>query len=185
MGYAAFLRELLRPLGVYDLKERSFSGAELEALGREMDHLLAKAEEVHTESLPVTAKAAGLDMVQALFPLPVPTEELTQRRNALAGFLSVSGDSFTLQQLQRGLSACGTACTLRETGAPFTVEVRFPDCAGLPQNLEEKKRIIESLLPCHLQVEYIFSWRTWQELSPMTWEEVQGMTFLELATPEQ
>ena len=41
MGYAQYLRDLLRPLGVYKLDETSFSGAELEAVGSEMGQAVA------------------------------------------------------------------------------------------------------------------------------------------------
>ena len=37
MGYCDYLKNLLRPLGIYDLSDGSLSASELEALGRGLD----------------------------------------------------------------------------------------------------------------------------------------------------
>ena len=182
MGYAEHLRELLRPLGVYDLRSGSFSGSELEALGAALDAICAHAEEMQEETLPLTAKAEGLEKFCSLFPR-MAASTLQEKRDAVAGFLRISGDSFTGKSLSSCLAACGTACAVTETDDPFTVEVRFPDCAGEPKDFAAKKQVIESILPCHLQVNYVFSWAAWQDLA-VTWDECRGMTFLDLAMPK-
>ena len=46
MGYSDHLRRLLRPLGVYDLRPESLSGAELEALGQGLDGVSARMDYV-------------------------------------------------------------------------------------------------------------------------------------------
>ena len=182
MGYAEHLRQLLRPLGVYALESGSFSGTELEALGAAMDAFAQQAEAMQAETLPPTAKAEGLTKFCSLFP-HMAASDLQERRDAVAGFLRLGGDSFTEKSLSACLAACGTACTVTETDVPFTVEVRFPDCAGEPRDFAEKKRVIESILPCHLQVEYVFRWASWDSVSHLTWKDVTGMTFTDLATP--
>ena len=40
MGYCDYLKNLLRPLGIYDLSDGSLSASELEALGRGLDGCL-------------------------------------------------------------------------------------------------------------------------------------------------
>ena len=67
MGYSGYLRQLLNPLGVYDLRSGSFAGAELDVLGQEMDKLYAYAEKLQQESLALTAEAEGLEKMEALW----------------------------------------------------------------------------------------------------------------------
>ena len=183
MGYSAYLRELLRPLGVYDLTDGSFSGGELEALGRALDDAADHLAGKQRESMVLTARDEGLTRMEQLFPGAATAESIRERRAAIAGFLQVGGDSFTAEALNRCLSACGTACVAAETETPGLVAVRFPDEAGEPENFEAKKRIVESLLPSHLQIRYDLHWSCWQqvEAAALTWQDAGAMTFYELA----
>ncbi len=182
MGYGAYLQDLLRPLGVYDFSASGFSGAELLALGEALDELADYAAEKQKESLVMTAEGEGLDTMAALFPWLVTAAGSAEKRNALAGFLQVGEDSFTKDCLQRCLSACGTACMLRETGEHSVVEVRFPAFSGVPDEFEAKKKIIESILPCHLEVRYAFNWCVFGDLAgKMTWGQAADLTFAELS----
>lgn len=186
MSYAAYLRELLKPLQVYDLGEDSFSGAELEALGAELDALDAGAVLSQGESLIMSAEGAGLSRMESLFPYPVLGKTVQERRAALQGFLQISGDSFTPEALSRCLSACGTACVVEETETPFVVSVSFPGVRGEPEDFSLRKSVIEDILPCHLQVDYALVWCTWQETEAMglTWQDLQDMTFCRWAVLE-
>ena len=65
--YEEFLRRLLAPLGVYDLTEKSVNGAELYALGRELDGAAARLETVEREALTATAEGEGLFRRENLF----------------------------------------------------------------------------------------------------------------------
>ena len=68
MSYAVYLRELLRPLGIYDLAEGSLSGSELDALGLGMDGAEDALEYTEQESLLSTACGEGLDRREASSP---------------------------------------------------------------------------------------------------------------------
>ena len=68
MGYAAYLKNLLLPLGVYDLSVGSVSEGELYALGSALDTAAERLETVERESLTATAEDEGLDRREALFP---------------------------------------------------------------------------------------------------------------------
>ena len=69
MGYSDHLRRLLRPLGVYDLRPESLSGAELEALGQGLDGVSARMDYVERESALATAQGEGLDRREGPFAL--------------------------------------------------------------------------------------------------------------------
>ena len=58
MSHAEYLRDLLRPLGVYNL-EAPFNGGELDAQGAALDGAMARIEEVQRESSLTTAEGWG------------------------------------------------------------------------------------------------------------------------------
>ena len=41
------------------------------------------------------------------------------------------------------------------------MRVLFPEVAGIPQGFEELRAIIEEILPCHLDITYVFWYNTW------------------------
>lgn len=167
------LVELLRPLGVYDLREGRINRAELEVYGAGLDEGLNSLDSTAREMQLFNAEGFGLEQVEVLLPYrPVsPTVEL--RREALAALLRIGGDSFTLQAINNTLAGCGINAMVFETEQPGYVEVRFPDVEGIPEEFDRMKLIIEEILPCHLGIEYLFWYRTWGELGELlpTWND--------------
>ena len=78
MSYGDYLRDVLRPLGVYDL-EAPFQGEELDAVGCGLDGAEAALEEIQREMNLETARDWGLERVAALFvhrPVAAGAEEM-------------------------------------------------------------------------------------------------------------
>ena len=179
MRYGDYLRSLLQPLGVYSFAEGSVSGAALDALGAALDEAAAKLAENQRESLILTAQADGLSKMESLFPFFVTGQDNSARRAALGGFLRVSGDGFTRDAINGCLAACGTDCAVYETAERGVVEVRFAQTLGEPQQYAEKRRVIESILPAHLAVDYHLLWCTFGMAKDrrMTWQDLSEKTF--------
>ena len=116
MSYGNELVTMLRPLGVYSFREGSFSLAELQALGAALDEADASFSKAQKETIVLSAGDEGLSRWEALFRSRPPAKTIEARRAAIAGFLRISGDSFTLAALNRCLCACGVACSVEETG---------------------------------------------------------------------
>lgn len=155
MGYGDHLRNLLQPLGVYDLKTGSLSGSELDALGRGLDGLSERLDYVERESFLSTAEGEGLDRLEALFAR-TPVHYTTElRRQAIAALLRIDRDSFTLADINNAISGCGIKAMVQETGVGH-VRVTFPDVRGKPEGFEQMQEIILDILPCHLEVEFSF-----------------------------
>lgn len=181
MSYVTYLQELLRPLGVYNMSPSLPAGAELEALGQALDDLQQYAARLQQESIILTATDEGLRRMERLFPYPASGKMPEQRRNALSAFLQVSGDSFTPDAMNRCLAACGIDCIADEEGGANTVGISFPGVMGEPEDLEAKKKIIESILPCHLEPIYRLDWCTWKDMENRgtTFADLVGLTFLQ------
>ena len=189
MTHIDHLIDLLRPLGVYDLSIGSRNREELEAYGQQLDQGLGELEQTAREMSLVTAESFGLELVEALLPYRPVSTTLDERRQALAALLRIGGDSFTLRAVNDTLAGCGINAQAEETGLPGCVEVFFPDVIGIPEDFAQLRRIMEEILPCHLEITYVFWYNSWADLAQMvtTWGGAAstGKTWYELATWKQ
>lgn len=175
MSYAGYLKELLAPLGVYNLSG-TLNAAELESVGLALDEAQAFLENAHAQADLTTAGDEGLDKIEGLFSRRPVTSDRERRRAALAALLRVGGDSFTLAAINDNLAGCGLNAVASEGESPQTVEVRFPEVPGIPDGYGEMKKIIEDILPCHLGVRYVFWYITWAMMEERfaTWGAVEA-----------
>ena len=176
MSHADYLRGLLRPLRVYEL-EGTANGGELEALGEALDGAGAALEEIQREMLVSTAQDWGLEAIESLLARRPVAPSLDRRREALAALLRIGGDSFTLAAINDNLKGCGINAVAEETGTAGQVTVSFPDVPGIPEGFEEMRAIIESILPAHLGIEYVYWYITWALMEERfdTWGDIEAL----------
>lgn len=176
--YEEYLRGLLAPLGVYRLDRDSLSGAEIYALGRGLDAVAGRLDEVEREGVTATAEGEGLRRREALFlrrPAAVTPEE---RRAAIAALLQIDGDSLTPEAIGRTIRGCGIRAQAIELGTN-RVRVVFPGTVGVPAEFEQIEKIVMDILPCHLGVEFYFRFLTWEEChrAGYTWGFVEEQEY--------
>lgn len=175
MNHAQYLRDLLRPLGVYDLTA-PFNGGELDAQGEALDGVLGQLEDIQKEASLTTAEGWGLEKIASLLARrPVATQP-RKLAAALAALLRISGDSFTLSAINDTVTGCGIPAVVKELGKG-QASVSFPGVAGEPDNFQELKKIIEDILPAHLGIQYDFWYLTWQELEDNfpSWQSIEDL----------
>lgn len=179
MSYAHYLRELLRPLGVYDL-DAPFNGGELDSAGQALDEVEKTLEEVRRESDLTEAESWGLEQAASLFARRPVAEKPRALAEALAALLRISGDSFTQEAINDTLAGCGLPAIATETGVG-QVTVSFPNVPGIPEGFDQMAKIIEDILPAHLEIEYWFWYLTWSELERIfkSWQDIEdrGLTW--------
>jgi len=181
-----YLASLLRPLGVYDLREGTVNRGELEAYGVRLDHMAGELEDTAREMNLTTAEGFGLERVEELLPYRPVCSTPGQRRAALAALLRIGGDSFTPAAINDTLRGCGLNARAEEGGQPGYVKVYFPEVAGIPEGFDGLRAIIEEILPSHVDVTYVFWYNTWAmaaERHP-TWGHAQdaGLSWYGAAT---
>ncbi len=181
--HAQQMWELMAPLGPYR-RQGVYTAGELSAEGHALDGVLASLDELEREAMLDTAQSWGLEEVEGLLVHRPVAGTAEKRRAALSALLRISGDSFTAAALNDNLKGCGLNAVVSETGEAGVVEVRFPDVPGIPDGFEQLKKIIEDILPCHLQVNYVYWYITWaimEERFP-TWGDIEagGYTWGEL-----
>ena len=160
--YEEFLRALLTPLGVYDLRHSTLNAAELAALGVGLDAVGARIEHAERETLTATAEDEGLARREALFVRKNAASTAEERRAAIAALLQIDGDSLTPSAINLTLQGCGIKAWAQEMGGG-TLRVLFPEVAGIPEGFDRIEKIVTEILPCHLAVEFYFRYLTWEE----------------------
>lgn len=173
--YARYLKNLLAPLGIYDLTAGSINEGELYALGMGLDTVQEQEETAERESLVATAEQEGLTRREELFarrPVAVTAEE---RRRAIEALLQIDGDSLTPEAINRTILGCGVQAKALEVDTGH-LRVIFPDVNGKPAEYEEIEQIVLDILPCHLEVEFYFRYLTWEECeaAALTWQAVEA-----------
>ena len=161
MNCAQRMWELLLPLGPYS-RQGVYTAGELAGEGQALDGAEAALEELEREAMLDTAEGWGLDNIEELLVHRPVAETAPNRRAALSALLRIGGDSFTLAAINDNLRGCGLNAAVSETEEPGVVELRFPDVPGIPEGFEQMKKIIEDILPCHLKVNYVYWYITWQ-----------------------
>ena len=175
MSYTQYLKELLRPLGVYDLNA-PFNAGELEGAGEALDGVEDTLEEDLRETSLATAEGWGLERTAGLFVRRPVADTPRALATALAALLRIGGDSFTLAAVNDTISGCGIAAKVEETGVE-RVTVSFPGVAGVPAGFDQMKKIIEDILPPHLEIQYFFWHLTWKELEEKfsCWQDIEDL----------
>lgn len=183
MSHAQKLWELLLPLGPYR-RQGVYTAGELAGEGQALDGVLEALEELEREAMLDTAEDWGLEALEGLLVHRPVVSGKEGRRAALSALLRIGGDSFTADALNDNLKGCGLNAVVSETEEKGVVEVRFPDVPGVPDGFAQLKKIIEDILPCHLQINYVYWYLTWEGMEQRfaTWGDIEagGYTWEEL-----
>jgi hypothetical protein len=73
------------------------------------------------------------------------------------------------------IAGCGVTAQVLEAGAG-AVTIAFPGVAGVPAGFEQMSKIIEDILPPHLEIRYCFWYLTWGELEKKfpRWKDLEA-----------
>lgn len=174
MGYTDYLKQLLAPLGFYDL-DNGLGAEELVVIGTQMDEMFAALEEIRKEAFLATANDYGLTKFVEMLPFTPAFLTEEDERRAIMALLRIRGGCFALPMLQDTVSGCGLKATIEEGTEKMTAVVRFPQNRGIPDGFERLKKRIQEIVPCHLETDFEFLYSLWMELMRklLTWGEAQ------------
>ena len=118
MRYSHYLKEFLKPLGIYDLSPGSLSASELDALGLGLDRISAAIDYTERESSLSTAESEGLDRREALFARAPVHVSVPLRRAAIAALLRIGEGEIGLdakgKASGRGAYVCKDSACLKK-----------------------------------------------------------------------
>ncbi len=177
MSYGDYLKAMLQPLGLYTL-EHSINGAELECYGTQLDLCSDSLEETAREMSLVTAGDLGLENYLSLLKYKPVAQSPEELRTALAALLRIGTGSFTIDAINDNLTGCGVEAVVSETEEKYVVEVTFPHLYLNQDALDQMIKVIEEIVPCHLQINYCYWSTEWSYFADhaLTWGEVSDET---------
>ena len=75
---------------------------------------------------------------------------------------------------------------IEEYSSEYCFSVKFVSKTGIPYNLSDIQAMVEEIKPAHLAVEYIFTYKLWQDILDElgTWQTVNNYTWQEVLTFE-
>lgn len=173
--YEAHLKNLLAPLGIYDLRDGTLNESALFAAAVGLDGVSDKLEYTEREALTVTAESEGLQRAEALFARRPAASTVHLRRSAIAALFQINADSFSLSSINRTISGCGIKALAQEMGGG-KIRIVFPEVAGIPEEFQQIQKIVLDIIPCHLETEFYFRYMLWSECEDhgWTWAEVES-----------
>ena len=184
MTHIEAMEDLLRPLEVYDFTPGSFQLAELRSEAEALDSCLEDISLVAREMNLQTARSYGLKNIQRLLSRSPIAQGPESMAKALAALLRIGDQSFTLKALRDNISGCGIDARVTETVDTGLLQIVFPDVPGIPEQFSEMDAIIREIIPCHLDINYLFWYITWRELEKAlrTWQsiEARGLSWRQL-----
>lgn len=178
MGYAEHLKDLLEPLGIYRW-DGSFQWNEIQTFGEIFDACAQELEDIQTEMHLMTAQNKGLEQFKSLLAKAPATQDVEQTRNAIIALLRIGDRSFTPKAIQDNLNGCGLSVKVEEIGLMGAIGLSFPGVAGEPDGFQQIKSVIESIIPCHIEIDYDFIFVTWAILreKSATWRHIAQNNF--------
>lgn len=152
----------------------------------EMERILAKVRD--TEKQMILSEAThALDRYEQDLGIDTnPTESYEVRRSRilakLRGMKTITRTALTdlVKTYIDGI------VTVEEHPAESTVDIRFVTRKGIPGTMEDIEKAVEEVIPAHLYVNYIFTYRTWADVEAFIgrWDDVAAYTWDGLSTKE-
>lgn len=167
MSCAENLRDLLSPLGIYRW-EGSFQWGELQSAGAALDAVAEELGHLQREMDLTRAEDTGLAALCSLLGREYSVQEPEKLREILAAVLRIHSGSITLEALQDALRGCGIQAELEEAGDGVNLTVAFPRLIGPGEDWPQVQDFLETVLPCHVGVQYRFRSMNWSVLEE-TW----------------
>lgn len=113
---------------------------------------------------------------------PDDTADLETRRGRVLSKLRGTGTVTKTMMKNVAASFVNGDIEITEYPSRYMFSVAFTSKQGIPYNLQDIKDMIEEIKPAHLAVEYIFTYRLWEDVKndlqnwtmvkPYTWEEL-------------
>lgn len=183
MSHTRYLKELLSPMGIYDV-DGVFHGGELAAVGQALDQVMGRLDEIQKEMSLVTAEDWGLARVADTLSVSPVADTTRGYALAMAALLRIGGDSFTVDSIADTVKGCGILAEVTEQKPIGTLSVTFPNVAGVPVGFPKIKEIITGILPAQAEVIFDFWYQTWGMVGAVntTWMDVTNSTWYVFAT---
>lgn len=114
--------------------------------------------------------------------VPDTAADLETRRGRVMSKLRGTGTVTKTMMKNVAASFVNGDIEIIEYPSRYCFAVKFTSRTGIPYNIEDIKTMVEELKPAHLAVEYIFTYRLWQDVldTLSNWTTVKSYTWEQL-----
>ena len=114
--------------------------------------------------------------------VPDTAADLDTRRGRVMSKLRGTGTVTKTMMKNVAASFVNGDIEIIEYPSRYCFAVKFTSRTGIPYNIEDIKAMVEELKPAHLAVEYIFTYRLWQDVldTLSNWTTVKSYTWEQL-----
>ena len=114
--------------------------------------------------------------------VPDTAADLNTRRGRVMSKLRGTGTVTKTMMKNVAASFVNGDIEIIEYPSRYCFAVKFTSRTGIPYNIEDIKAMVEELKPAHLAVEYIFTYRLWQDVldTLSNWTTVKSYTWEQL-----
>lgn len=103
-----------------------------------------------------------------------------QRREQIIARYMSAFDQTTDETITNIASAYGNGeVEIKATDTPGVYEIQFVGI-GIPTNLDGLKKALDIVIPAHIQIDYKFTFSTWNQIKTNKWNDVKDKTWSEL-----
>lgn len=152
----------------------------------ELKRILAAVEEAEKQMF-ISEATTALSLYEAdLGITPNIAEDYETRRKRILAKLRGLGTT-TVAALERVVKTyVDGIIRINEKPSEYTINIKFVTRKGMPGNFDMIEKEIGEIIPAHIYVNYVFTYRSWNDVAELvgTWDEVAQYTWDELATKE-
>ncbi len=162
-------------------------------MGQLMDSLEAEYERLNQESVltenqffVLLADKNIADHEKDTGLSPDISSDLDTRRGRVLSRLRGTGTVTKTMMKNVAASFVNGEIEILEYASEYLFAVKFMSKQGIPYNLADIQKVIEDIKPAHLRVEYIFTYRLWQDVlnTLASWTDTRSYTWESLMTFE-
>ena len=152
----------------------------------ELKRILAAVEDAEKQMF-ISEATTALSLYEAdLGITPNLSEDYDTRRNRILAKLRGLGTT-TPAALERVVKTyIDGIIRIEEKPSEYTINIKFVTRKGVPGNLSNIEKEISEIIPAHIYVNYVFTYRSWNDVANLigTWGDVAQYTWDGLATKE-
>lgn len=120
----------------------------------------------------------SLNIWEELYKLEIDLTDTYENRRARV-ISAMRGHGTTTIEMIKNLatSFSNGDVEIIEHSSEYYFIVKFVGTKGVPPKIEDLKNAINLIKPCHLGVEYEFTYNTWEDMKVKTWLQLANMTW--------
>lgn len=170
--------ERMRSLQLYKLEAGSMVRAELESYLSVLEPFWQQVGRVGADALLSFCSQQRLEQFERMLGIPInPNIPLERRRQIAASRMSIGPNDFHRAGLERALDAAGIRASVQDQPGTGTLVVEANELADSSLSLDEAKQAFYSLMPAHLQAEFVTGGLDFSQFEQLgkSWSQLDAM----------